>query len=116
MKMNISALDINGVRYSDGIERSINIKDSEIVSSIIPQVKQVLYAKVKEKLMTKFQADSILAEYGYATTKDGKFVESKLDNGQSILIKSKKINVTDGQAYSSPTSYRKKMGNDGKVV
>ena len=114
MKMNISAIDRNGVRYSDGIERSMSIEDSEIVSNIIPQIKSVLYNKVGQGLMTKFHADSILAQYGYSNTSDGKFVKSKTEDGKEIFLKSSTINVTDGQGYSSPTSYRKKMGMMGK--
>lgn len=115
MKMNVSATDYNGVRYSkDGIERTIYLKDLEVISDIIPQVKQVLYDKVSEGSMSRFQADTILAKYGYSTTIDGKFIESVLDNGIKISILSEKINVADAQGYSSPTSYRKKMGMMGK--
>ena len=64
--------------------------------------------------MTKFHADSILAQYGYSNTSDGKFVKSKTEDGKEIFLKSSTINVTDGQGYSSPTSYRKKMGMMGK--
>ena len=47
MKMNTTAIDENGERYSkDGLERTIYLKDFEIVSEITPQIKTVLYNKV----------------------------------------------------------------------
>lgn len=115
MKMNVYAIDYNGVPYSkDHLERTIYLKDFEIISDIIPQIKTTLYDKVEKGEITKFQADTILSKYGYSTTKDGKFVESKLEDGKTVLIPSEKINVADAQGYSSPTSYRKKMGMMGR--
>lgn len=64
--------------------------------------------------MTKHQADTILAKFGYSNTPDGKFVKTTLENGKEVFLKTEKINVADAQGYSSPTSYRKKMGMLGK--
>ena len=66
--------------------------------------------------MTKYQADTILAEYGYSNYIDDegkKFIKSTYGE-KDVLITSKKFSVTDGQGYSSPTSYRKKLGMMGK--
>lgn len=49
MKMNTTAIDENGERYSkDGLERTIYLEDFEIVSEITPQIKTILYNKVAQ--------------------------------------------------------------------
>ena len=91
MKMNTTAIDENGERYSkDGLERTIYLKDFEIVSEITPQIKTVLYNKVALGQMTKYQADTILAKFGYSNTPDGKFVKTTLENGKEVFLKSEK--------------------------
>lgn len=102
MKLNIHARDYSNNLYSkDGIERTIYLKDSFVVSSIIPQVKAVFDKKVKDKEMTQFQADTILAKYGYSNYEDesGKYVKSVIKDGKkdkTVLIPSEEINIADG--------------------
>lgn len=102
MKLNIHARDYNNNLYSkDGIERTIYLKDSFVVSSIIPQVKAVFDKKVKDKEMTQFQADTLLSKYGYFNYEDesGKYVKSVIKDGKKdkiVLIPSEEINIADG--------------------
>lgn len=96
MRMNTTARDSNGRLYSaDGKERTIYIKDFEVASDIIPNVEEVFNQKIAsisdptEKANMKVMKDLIISAF-------------------------KKVNVADAQGYSSPTSYRKKMGMMGK--
>lgn len=96
MRMNTTARDSKGRLYSaDGKERTIYIEDYEVESDIIPNVEEVFDQKIasitdsSEKSNMRMMKDLILSSF-------------------------KKINVADAQAYSSPTSYRKKMGMMGR--
>ena len=95
LKFNTTAVDSKGVKYSaDAKARTIYIKDSIVVSEIIPNVTKIFEDKIKtlsgaEKEHMKMMKDLIISSF-------------------------EDINVADAQAYSSPTSYRKKMGMQGK--
>ena len=85
----------NGKKYSDGIERTIYLKDDIITSDIIPNLRQAFHtlkvnAKSKEERIALEQSET------------------------NILSAFADVNVADAQGYSSPTSYRKKMGLFGK--
>lgn len=91
IRPNIEATDSKGQKYSkDGICRVIHIADSMEASDIVENVRQVFESRIaqaktaKEKAELKKMADLIISGF-------------------------EKFNVTDGQGYSSPTSYRKKM-------
>ena len=84
------------ILYSaDGLARTIYITDYKVESDIIPNVEEIFDQKIAsitdptEKANMKMMKDLILDSF-------------------------KKVNVTDAQGYSSPTSYRKKMGMQGK--
>lgn len=89
LRLNTSA-EYKGVKVSDGKARTLYIKDSNIKSEIIPIVKDIFDKKIaslekeSEKKEMKAMADLILSSF-------------------------ERVNVTDAQGYSSPTSYRKKM-------
>ena len=95
MRLNISAKDSNGVLYSaDGYERTIYLKDCIEKSDIVNNVRKAFDNKIAqlsgiEKNHMKMMRDLIVKEFN-------------------------DINVADAQGYSSPTSYRKKMGMMGK--
>lgn len=89
LRLNTTA-EYNGVRVSDGKARTIYIKDYEVKSEIIPCVREIFDRKIasitspsEKKQMMKMR-DLILSSF-------------------------ERVNVTDAQGYSSPTSYRKKM-------
>lgn len=95
MRGNLSAIDINGQPYTDGYHRSIIINDFEIESEIIPNL-EIL----KQRLLDK-ETDVVKRA----------LIESQF---KDIIKAFKEVNVADAQAYSCPTSYRKKMGIFGK--
>ena len=95
LRLNVAAKDSKGNLYSkDGKERTIYLKDFIVESEIIPQVTAVFDNKISklsgvEKQHMKMMKDLIIESF-------------------------KKVNVADAQGYSSPTSYRKKMGMAGR--
>jgi hypothetical protein len=96
MRLNITARDSKGRLYSaDGMERTMYITDYEVESDIIPNVEEIFDQRISsisdpsEKANMKMMKDLIVDSF-------------------------RKINVADAQGYSSPTSYRKKMGMMGK--
>lgn len=95
MRGNLQAKDINGQLYTDGFHRSFILEDFKIESEIIPNL-----IIVREQLLDK-ENDPIKKA----------LIRSQFED---ILKEFKKVNVADAQAYSSPTSYRKKMGIFGK--
>lgn len=70
-------------------ERTIYLKDDEIISSVLEDIKTVLDEKVKKGEMTKMDRDN-------------------------IIYKFKKVNVTDAQAYRSLSSYMAILGMSGQ--
>ena len=99
LRLNITAKFKKGseeIPYSaDGLARTIYIADYKTESDIIPNVEEIFDQKIAsitdptEKANMKIMKDLILDSF-------------------------KDVNVTDAQGYSSPTSYRKKMGMQGK--
>lgn len=78
-----------GKRIGRDWERTIYLKDDEIVSSALEDIKTVLDEKVKKGEMTKMDRDN-------------------------IIYKFKKVNVADAQAYRSLSSYRAILGMSGQ--
>lgn len=70
-------------------ERTIYLKDDEIVSSVLEDIKTVLDERVKKGEMTKMDRDN-------------------------IIYKFKNVNVADAQAYRSLSSYRAILGMSGQ--
>ena len=95
MRLNTIAKDDSGNLYSaDGFERTIYLKDSFAKSDIIPNVAKVFDAKIATLTGSQKEDMEIM---------------------KILILKSfEDINVADAQGYSSPTSYRKKMGMQGK--
>lgn len=95
MRLNTTAKDEKGVLYSaDGFERTIYLKDAIAKSDIIPNVAKVFNDKIATLRGTQKKDMEIMRDL--------------------ILTEFEGINVADAQGYSSPTSYRKKMGMQGK--
>lgn len=89
LRLNTTA-EYNGVRVSDGKARTIYIKDYEVKSEIIPYVREIFDRKIA----------SITSPYE----------KKQMMRMRDLILSSfEKVNVTDAQGYSSPTSYRKKM-------
>lgn len=97
-KANKYATDYKGNRISDGTYRTILISDYEgFTANIIDNLTEIFNRKIAQASQDEKQAWIALKES--LVGKDGRY---------------RKINVTDGQAYSSPSSYRKKMLMFGK--
>lgn len=78
-----------GKRIGRDWEKTIYLKDDEIVSSVLEDIKTVLDEKVKKGEMTKMDRDN-------------------------IIYKFRKVNVADAQAYRSLSSYRAILGMSGQ--
>ena len=95
MRLNIQARDEKGKLYSiDGIERTLYLKDSIQISDIIPNIEKALDDRI-------------------ATLTGQPKQHMKMMKGL-ILRAFEEVNVADAQGYSSPTSYRKKLGMMGR--
>lgn len=95
---NISAVDYNGNRVSDGKYRTFILQDFDsFKSNIIANILEVFDRKIAAAPANQKAAMIALKES--LVGKDGKYT---------------KINVTDAQGYSSPSSYRKKAYIFGK--
>ena len=104
-KLNTSAtFTQNGkeIRYSaDGLSRTMYIADNTVISDMIASVETIFDRKIEE-----------------AKRNGNKEQAKQLERLKSVIIDSKdgfkNINVADAQGYSSPTSYRKKLGMMGQ--
>lgn len=100
MRLNTTAtfIDDNGqeTRYSaDGLERTMYLKDAIAISDIIPNVSKIFDDKISSLKSSELKRE--------------------MEIMKSLIVKAfKDINIADAQGYSSPTSYRKKMGMQGK--
>ena len=95
-RANLAATDFDGNPVSDGVHRSFTLKDvkgEDVVSNIIENLTIVLNNKIdnaknpSEEIAWKAFKEKLVGEKGLYRTG---------------------INLTDAQAYSCPTSYRKK--------
>lgn len=95
---NISAIDYNGNRVSDGKYRTFILQDFDsFKSNIIANITEVFDRRIAAA--PDNQKAAMIALKESLVGKDGKYT---------------KINVTDAQGYSSPSSYRKKAYIFGK--
>lgn len=78
-----------GERIGRDWERTIYLKDDEIVSSVLEDIKTVLDERVRRNEMTKIDRDNIISKFRNA-------------------------NVADAQAYRSLSSYRAILGMSGQ--
>lgn len=95
---NINAIDYNGNKVSDGKYRTFILKDFDsFKSNIIANITEVFDRRIAAA--PDNQKAALIALKESLVGKDGKYT---------------KINVTDAQGYSSPSSYRKKAYIFGK--
>lgn len=78
-----------GKRIGRDWERTIYLKDDEIVSSVLEDIKTVLDERVRRNEMTKIDRDNIISKF-------------------------RNVNVADAQAYRSLSSYRAILGMSGQ--
>jgi hypothetical protein len=115
LRLNTSAT-YNGERVGREWERTIYLKDSEIVSSVLSDIEEVIMAKYHAGELTEYNAASILSKFGYSnhtvTTKSGK--EKKYAKVGSTMVETAYVNVADAQAYRSLSSYKAIMVMSGQ--
>ena len=111
LRGNIYATDFEGERVSDGISRTAYLDDFEgVMSNIIDNVTIVFDRRIAnaksstERRGLEVLKDSLVRPRTY---KDN----GEIDDEGGLFYN---INVTDAQAYNSPTSYRKKAFIFGK--
>lgn len=78
-----------GERIGRDWERTIYLKDDEIISSVLEDIKTVLDERVRRNEMTKIDRDNIISKF-------------------------RNVNVADAQAYRSLSSYRAILGMSGQ--
>lgn len=78
-----------GERIGRDWERTIYLKDDEIVSSVLENIRTVLDERVRKNEMTKTDRDNIISKF-------------------------RNVNVADAQAYRSLSSYRAILGMSGQ--
>lgn len=78
-----------GERIGRDWERTIYLKDDEIVSSVLEDIKTVLDERVRRNEMTKLDRDNIISKF-------------------------RNVNVADAQAYRNLSSYRAILGMSGQ--
>ena len=88
LRMNTKAT-YKGERIGRDWERTIYLKDDEIVSSVLSDIETVLDERVRKGEMTKIDRDNIVNKF-------------------------KAVNVADAQAYRSLSSYRAILGMSGQ--
>lgn len=108
---NIEARDYKGERVSDGFERTLYLTDfDDFKSNIIENLKVVFDRKISE-------AKTEQERKGLEALKESLLREPIYDEQGNLIDAGGdywNINVADAQAYSSPTSYRKKAFIFGK--
>lgn len=117
---NAEAVDYEGNRVSDGLERTMYLTDfAGVKSNIIDNVKIVFDRKLEElknQPLENFSNTKLKTDEDIQRATEAKkhriMIQEELYN--SILKQFEDINVADAQGYSSPTSYRKKMFIFGK--
>lgn len=110
VKLNTKAT-YKGDRIGRDWERTIILKDSEIVSDVVDGIKEIIMEKHKKGELSDYDAASILSKYGYSNhTVEGK----KYVKIGSVMVKTSKVNVADAQAYRSISSYRAILGMSGQ--
>ena len=88
LRMNTKAT-YKGKRIGRDWERTIYLKDDEIISSVLSNIETVLDERVKKGEMTKIDRDNIVNKF-------------------------KEVNVADAQAYRSLSSYKAILGMSGQ--
>ena len=101
-----------GERIGRDWERTIYLKDDEIVSSVLSDIETVIMEKHKKGELSDYNAASILSKFGYSnhTVKGKNGKEKKYAKVGNTMVETSYVNVADAQAYRSLSSYRAILG------
>lgn len=116
LKLNTQAL-FNGEKVGREWERTIYLKDSEIVSTAINDITEVMLDKYNRGELNAYTTANILAKFGYVNheIKDVKTgAKSKYVKIGDTIVKTSYINVADAQAYRSLSSYKAILAMSGE--
>ena len=105
-----------GERIGRDWERTIYLKDDEIVSSVLSDIETVIMEKHKKGELSDYNAASILSKFGYSnhTVKGKNGKEKKYAKVGNTMVETSYVNVADAQAYRSLSSYRAILGMSGQ--
>lgn len=97
-------------------EKTLYLKDSEIVSSVLEDIKEVIMSKHSKGDLSDYDAAYILSKYGYSnhTVTDSKGKKKEYVKIGNTLVETSKVNVADAQAYRSLSSYKAILGMSGQ--
>lgn len=93
-------------------ERTLYLKDDEIMSSVAKDIEEIFLDKYNKKEISAFDAANVIAKFGLSNVKG--------ENGKEyykvgdVMIETSKVNVADAQAFRSLSSYRAMLGMQGK--
>lgn len=93
-------------------ERTLYLKDDEIMSSVAKDIEEIFLDKYNKKEISAFDAANVIAKFGLSNVKG--------ENGKEyykvgdVMIETSKVNVADAQALRSLSSYRAMLGMQGK--
>lgn len=116
--LDIYALDYDGKRYSDGIERAVYFEDISInAETSNPEFMETIlrnYASDKEAMEQAIKEGIVTPLKGNAEKARQDKLKSLLGNNYDLYNSYTENTLTDGQGYRTLTSYRKVMGMAGK--
>ena len=99
-------------KYGREFERTIYLKDDEIVSNVANHIEELILDRYNNGELSAFEAASIISKYGISNFKDSKGKEYyKIGD---TMVKTSHINVADAQAYRSLSSYRAILDMSGQ--
>ena len=97
LRADVNASDSNGIKYSDGKFRTVYLKDDVVKSDIYSNLQHAF--------------DRVLENPRFSSSQAQQLVKNRMNEFLNVF---KEVNVADAQGYSSPTSFRKKMGIFGR--
>jgi len=111
IRANVTATDARGVRVSNGSSKTVYLRDFDgIISNVIENITEVFNRKIAQA--------ATQTEKDYYTELLDSLVREEVRDENGKVIKEagayRQINLADAQAYSCPTSLRKKMIMFGK--
>lgn len=115
LRLNTSST-YKGERTGRDFERTIYLKDDEVVSSVIQDIVEVIMEKHNKGELSDYDTASILSKYGYTnySTKNNRGENIQYVKIGNSVVETSAVNVADAQAYRSLSSYRAILDMQGQ--
>lgn len=115
LRLNTSST-YKGERTGRDFERTIYLKDDEVVSSVIQDIVEVIMEKHNKGELSDYDTASILSKYGYTnySTKNNRGENIQYVKIGNSIVETSAVNVADAQAYRSLSSYRAILDMQGQ--